>query len=69
MLRCYETSLCAKSGPEQMQQCARTKLRLLDHLIGAGEQLWQLVAFAVPVLMTRSSSIARNGTHPVSVAA
>jgi hypothetical protein len=29
---------CANWRPEQAQQCAWTRLQLLDHLVGAGEQ-------------------------------
>src|SRR5215470_12417271 len=35
MLRCREMTRCANSRPEQVQQIIR---KLLDHLVGAGEQ-------------------------------
>jgi hypothetical protein len=36
-VRRNETSRCATSGCEQSQQ----KSKLLDHLVGAGEQRWR----------------------------
>jgi hypothetical protein len=38
LLRSSVTTLCAKRKPEEVQQHARAKLRLLDHLIGANKK-------------------------------